>query len=195
MRWVSSPIAASRLWDARDRQRRLLTVASYAAIGGISGALSGRAEALYRRLDDSAKTAARQVFLRLVTLGEPGSADSRRRALRSEVAAIGVERTAIDLVTDQFGSHRLLTFDRDPATREPTVEVAHEALLLSWRRLRGWIDEYRDDLRTHRRLAADAHEWSAAGRDPSHLLRGSRLEQFDSWARALDSAVFHARAT
>ena len=174
--------ALTELFDLRAGST--LTLDSYRRIGGISGALSGRAEALYRRLDDSAKTAARQVFLRLVTLGEPGSADSRRRVLRSEFAALGVERTAIDLVTDQFGSHRLLTFDRDPATREPTVEVAHEALLLSWRRLRGWIDEYRDDLRTHRRLAADAHEWSAAGRDPSHLLRGSRLEQFDSWVRA-----------
>ena len=32
--------------------------------------------------------------------------------------------------------HRLLSFDRDPATRGPTVEVAHEALLGSWERLR-----------------------------------------------------------
>ncbi len=34
---------------------------------------------------------------------------------------------------DAFGRHRLLTFDREPSTREPTVEVAHEALLGSGR--------------------------------------------------------------
>src|SRR5581483_2605023 len=36
--------AASKLWDARDRERRLLTVASYTAIGGISGALATHAD-------------------------------------------------------------------------------------------------------------------------------------------------------
>src|SRR5437899_12894803 len=67
--------ALTELFDLRAGST--LTLGSYRRIGGISGALSGRAEALYRRLDDSAKTAARQVFLRLVTLGEPGSEERR----------------------------------------------------------------------------------------------------------------------
>src|SRR5262249_11527817 len=32
--------AATRLWDTRDRTRRLLTQASYAAMGGVAGALA-----------------------------------------------------------------------------------------------------------------------------------------------------------
>ncbi len=51
----------------------------------------------------------------------------------------------MDGVIETFGRHRLLSFDRDPDTREPTVEIAHEALLREWARLRGWIDEARED--------------------------------------------------
>jgi WD40 repeat protein len=67
-------------------------------------------------------------------------------------------------------------------TREPTVEVAHEALLRAWPRLRGWVDSAREDLRNHRRLAIEAAQWEDAGRDPSFLLRGSRLERSEAWA-------------
>ncbi|MET0800221.1 MAG: ABC transporter substrate-binding protein, partial [Actinomycetota bacterium] len=77
---------------------------------------------------------------------------------------------------------RLLAFDRDPTTRGPTVEVAHEALLRSWDRLRLWIDDARGDLLQHRRLAAAAADWEASGRDPGLLPRGRRLEELASWA-------------
>ena len=90
---------------------------------------------------------------------------------------------------DTYGRHRLLTFDRDPSTREPTVEVAHEALLGAWERLRGWIDEAREDVRMHRRLSDAAREWERSGREPSFLLSGSRLEQFDSWASTTSLAL------
>ena len=46
-------------------------------------------------------------------------------------------------VIDGYGAARLLTFDRDPVTREPTVEVAHEALIREWPRLRSWLDDDR----------------------------------------------------
>ena len=51
---------------------------------------------------------------------------------------------------------RLLTFDRDPATGAPTVEIAHEALLNHWPRLREWTDGQRDQLRARRALRGDA---------------------------------------
>ena len=89
---------------------------------------------------------------------------------------------AIESALDAYGRHRLLTFDRDPATREPTVEVAHEALLGTWERLRGWIDEARDDIRVRNALASAAADWDAAGRDESFLLRGARLERVATWA-------------
>ena len=89
---------------------------------------------------------------------------------------------------DTFAGHRLLTFDREPSTREPTVEIAHEALLSAWERLRTWIDDAREDLRQERSLAREAAEWRGSGGDPS-FLRGARLEQLESWAATTDLAI------
>jgi serine/threonine protein kinase/WD40 repeat protein/DNA-binding winged helix-turn-helix (wHTH) protein len=173
----------------QNRTDATLTAAAYRAVGGVGGALAGRAEELYRRLDEAGREVVRQLFLRLAILGEAGSEDRRRRVLRTELAALDVDQQAMDGAIQSFGEHRFLSFDRDPVTRGPTVELAHEVLLRSWPRLQGWIDSGRQDLRTYRRLSAEAAEWNAAGRDPSFLLRGSRLEQFESWAAGTDIAL------
>ena len=91
-------------------------------------------------------------------------------------------------VIDQYGRYRLLTFDHDPATRAPTVEVAHEALLREWPRLRSWLDESRDDVRMQRLLGAATQEWQDADRDPRLLLREARLDQFALWIEDTDVA-------
>jgi WD40 repeat protein/DNA-binding SARP family transcriptional activator len=168
--------ALTELFDSR--QDATLSVATYQQIGGIAGALARRAEAVFAGLSDGAQEAARQLFLRLVTPGE-GVEDTRRRATSGEMTGLAPEQMPAVLAV--FGTARLLSFDRDPTTREPTVEVAHEALLREWRRLGGWIDATRDDLRIQRRLQAAATDWVAAGRDTSFLATGSRLDQYETW--------------
>ena len=169
-----------------QRRGAVVELTSYRAMGGVSGALVRRAEALYDGLDAAAKSMARQVLLRLVTLGE-GDEVARRRVLRHELTALSARD--VDHVLDTFGRHRLLSFDRDPVTRGPTVEIAHEALLSEWDRVRSWIDEGREDMRRQRRLSSAATEWIAAGRDPDYLLHGSPLEQLATWAAATDLAL------
>ena len=68
-----------------------------------------------------------------------------------------------------------------PVTRGPTIEVAHEALLREWKRLREWLAESRTDVRLQRLLAVAGHEWLEANRDEGFLLRGARLNQFEGW--------------
>ena len=94
------------------------------------------------------------------------------------MAAAGTDMTR---VLDEFARHRLLTFDRDPVTRGPTVEIAHESLLSEWDRLADWVDECRADLEAHRRLATAVDEWSARGNDRDFLLTGARLARYDGW--------------
>jgi len=203
--------ALTELWERREG--RVLMLTAYRESGGVSGALARRAEELYGGLGEEEREAVRQLFLRLVTLGE-GTEDTRRRVLQAEVEGVlaltptplppspspenrergrGVPAAAFDrtrggrgegvrAVLDAFGRHRLLTFDRDPLTRGPTVEVAHEALLREWGRLRNWLEESRADVRLQRLLAAAAGEWEGAGREPSYLLTGARLAQFAGWA-------------
>ena len=172
--------ALSELFERR--QASTLTLESYRTIGGVPGAVARRADQLVARLDRPGKEAARQVFLRLVTISEEGSADVRRRVLLAELDALDLPDGSVQRVLDLFGRHRLLSFDRDPISRRPTVEVAHEALLREWARLRGWIESAWEDVVMHRRLAAAVGEWQTAERDASVLLRGSRLDLFERWA-------------
>jgi len=170
------------------RTANLLRLESYQNIGRVTGAVARRADELYNALSPAQKSVARQVFLRLVTLGE-GVEDTRRRALRSELAAVAKDKDALQTILDNFGKFRLFTFDHDAQTREPTVEVAHEALIREWVQLREWLDAGRGDIRTQRQLSAAANEWQTAKRDPSFLLRGSRLTQFDEWTKTTDLAL------
>jgi WD40 repeat protein/serine/threonine protein kinase len=171
--------AMTELYDRRTGNT--LTLEAYHTIGGAMGALARRAEELYLQLDAGQREAVRQLFLRLVTLGE-GAEDTRRRAMLGELLHLGGHADVMQSVVDVLGKARLLTFDRDPSTRSATVEVAHEELLRRWGRLRGWLDTSREDIRQQRRLASLADDWVQSGRDASVLLRGSRLEEVAAWA-------------
>jgi serine/threonine protein kinase len=176
-----------------QREGNTLTLNTYHSIGGVLGALGRRAEAVYQDLGKAEQLVARQLFLRLVTLGE-GTEDTRRRALRSELTALQRQDSdflaeRIDSVIEAYGQARLLSFDRDPVTRRPTVEVAHEALLREWPRLRKWLDDGRAEVRMQRVLANIAEDWLEAERDPSFLLRGARLDQFVSWVAETELAL------
>ena len=182
----------TELFDRREGN--LMTWAAYEAVGGVAGALSRRADSLYDALDEAGRAMTRQLFLRLVTPSDSGE-DTRRRVPLSEMASIvdggqapmATSATQLSHVIDTFARYRLLSFDRDPDTRTPTVEVAHEALLRSWERLRIWLDESRNDIRRQRQLATTVDQWHDAGRDTSYLLRGNRLHAFATWAT--DSSV------
>jgi WD40 repeat protein/DNA-binding SARP family transcriptional activator len=171
--------ALTELFDRREDSR--LTLAAYQAGGGVRGTLASRAESLYAGLDEQAQPVARQVFLRLVQVGE-NTEDTRRRVPWSEMVSLAGSDTSAHALIDHYAEHRLLTLDHNPTTNSATVELAHEALIREWRRFHTWIDESRGDLRQQRVLAAAAEEWRAAGQDRSYLLTGSRLAQVDGWA-------------
>ncbi|MCB9461534.1 MAG: protein kinase [Anaerolineaceae bacterium] len=167
------------------RTGRMMTLNTYQEIGGTSGALARRADEIYSQLDDAEAEAARQIFLRLVTLGD-GTEDTRRRVLISELLSLTTDRGIIQRVLDTFGKYRLMTFDRDPVTRNATVEVAHEALIRQWDRMRGWLEESREVLRLQRQLNGATRDWLQADHDPSFLATGIRLQQLEDLAATSD---------
>jgi len=169
------------LFDRREGD--VVTLDAYNAMGGIRGALAQRAEDLWSELGDDEQVAARQLVLRLVTIS--GERDwSRRRVLASELTSMPGDLVATQRAIEVFGAQRLLAFDRDQVTGSPTVEVAHEALLTEWPRLRGWIDEAGSDIVRHSTLVAAMNEWNTADRNPDYLLAGQRLVDYESWADA-----------
>jgi WD40 repeat protein/serine/threonine protein kinase len=170
------------------RQGRLLTHEAYREIGGTVGALAKRAEDIYNELPEQARQLTRQMFLRLVTLGE-GTEDTRRRTPRSELLALASDADVMDEVIDIFAAYRLLSLDNDPGTRTPTVEVAHEAILREWERLRLWIVDNREEIKMQQQLAHSTEEWLNAKKDTSFLASGLRLEQFEKWAKETTQAL------
>ncbi|GAA3884032.1 hypothetical protein GCM10022243_55980 [Saccharothrix violaceirubra] len=156
----------------RRRRGTTLTLAGYEAAGGVQHAIAQTAERTYTSLEKQQRVLARQVFLRLTALGD-GTEDTKRRLPRAELD----NDVDVDVVLDRLAHARLLTLDRDG------VEISHEALIRSWPRLRGWLAEDRDGLRTMRQLTEAAATWDSLGRDPDALYRGTRLDTAVEWTR------------
>lgn len=170
--------AITELFDRREG--RLLTHEAYQQIGGAVGALANRADEIYRGLTEDGQELTHQMFMRLVTPGE-GAEDTRRRVLHAELLSLTDSTDLMEEIIDQFSAYRLLSLDHDPETRQPTVEVAHEAILREWERLRQWLNESREDIRLQNQIAALVTEWEGANKDASYLLHGTRLEQLEAW--------------
>lgn len=159
----------SELFDRREGTR--LTLGAYEELGGLSGAVATRAEALYETAGPGQRAATRRVFGRMTNPGAE-AADLRRRVI---IADFGQDPD-VDWVLERYGAARLVTFDRDVSTREPTVEVAHEALLREWPRLAEWLRDDTEVLRAADAVAVAANIWVDGGRAPADLYRGGRLE-------------------
>ncbi len=171
--------ALTELFDQRVGD--VLSVDTYRSIGGVRGALTRRANELYDSFDSVEQEAARQLLLRLVSIADHDEW-SRRRVHASEIVALDVDLVAMQRVIELFTQHRLLSLDRDQVSGAPTVEVAHEALLSEWERLRDWIEQNRESLLRHRELVVAAGVWRQSGRDQDYLYTGRRLDDALAWA-------------
>ncbi|MEV0224069.1 WD40 repeat domain-containing protein [Streptomyces sp. NPDC050704] len=159
----------------RHRSGRALTETAYETAGGLRGAVVRTAEQVYDELTAPQAELARRILLRLVAPGD-GTPDTRRPTQHAELDFGGPADTRV--VLERLVRARLITFD------DGTVDLAHEALITAWPRLRAWIDAERDRLRVHRSLSEAAHTWQLLGRENAALYAGSRLSAArDAFAR------------
>jgi WD40 repeat protein/class 3 adenylate cyclase len=165
--------ALVELWHrSTDSWLRLET---YERTGGVRGAVARLAERSYGELTTTQQDVAKAIFLRLVATGDDDVIGRRRVPLeefdadRDPVTAAVLARLATD---------RLLT------RNEGTVEVAHEALLREWPRLRAWIDDDAQGRQLRGHLTTAAKQWAAADRDPAEVYRGARLSAALDWSTA-----------
>ncbi|MFD5478655.1 nSTAND1 domain-containing NTPase [Streptomyces hawaiiensis] len=154
----------------RRRKGRMLALAAYEAAGGVRGAIAATAEETYEQLTADQAAAARRLLLRMVEpgLGTPDTGRPFTRAERAEWTC-----PHLPVVLEVLTRARLLTVD------ESGVRLAHEALISAWPRLHGWVEEERERLRRHRRLAEDVRAWLEHDRDPGSLYRGTRLKRLE----------------
>jgi hypothetical protein len=114
-----------------------------------------------------------------------GVPDTRRRARTNELQS-DYDAEAVTEAVERFGQGRLLVFDRDAATREPTVEIAHEALLVTWPRLKAWLDEDRSVLRSISYISLASKAWEAT----TLMMRGTSYAAL-GWPTRLRSRSRH----
>ncbi len=157
----------------KRRSSHVMTLKGYREAGGVDGAIARTAEDTLERLTPQARPIAQTIFLALTELGE-GAEDTRRVARRDELARAG-DPAAVDGVLNTLAAARLVMID------DKGVQVAHEALIRRWPRLREWLADSRQRLRFERQLEEDAQEWEAFNRDPGALYRGARLAQAREW--------------
>ncbi|HEY4458446.1 MAG TPA: hypothetical protein VGN81_29310 [Pseudonocardiaceae bacterium] len=167
----------------RRRRGTTLTLTGYTEVGGVIQAIARTAETAYTALSQRQQRWARQLFIRLVALGD-GTEDTKRRLPREELELTDPDHTTVIEVLAQA---RLLVLDRD------SVEIAHESLIRCWPRLRDWLNTDREGARVHRQLTDAANSWESLHRDPGALYRGSRLTQADQWMTAGGADVLTTR--
>ncbi|MFD5245607.1 hypothetical protein ACFWIW_13730 [Amycolatopsis sp. NPDC058340] len=163
----------------RRRHGNTLTLTGYESTGGIERSVAQTSEHTFTSLSEHQQRLANQIFLRMTALGE-GTEDTKRRITREEVDA---DDPDVAVVLDRLASSRLVTLD------DNGIEIAHEALIRGWPRLREWLAEDREGLRVHRQLTEATDAWESVGRDDGWLYRGARLSIARDWAGEHESAL------
>ncbi len=175
------PLLEHALWELwAGRRGRTLTLEAYRASGGVQGAVAARAEAVYGAFTPARQAIAQRVLLRLTQPGEE-TAETRRRVAMDELVTQPDERAEVSAVVGALVDARLLTTGTDGARGAQWIEVAHEALIRGWERLRRWMEEDGEGLRLHRRLTEAARSWQRLGCDDGALYRGLQLAAALEW--------------
>ncbi|GAA4497950.1 hypothetical protein GCM10023191_042260 [Actinoallomurus oryzae] len=157
----------TELW--RGRRGGSLTLRDYEALGGVNGALIQLAE---RAVVDHG--AVRRL---LTLLARPAGDDFVRRPV-----ALGRLDPELFQTAQRLAADRLVVIGSAP-DGTATVELAHQALIEHWPRLREWLIEDRDFLSWLHRLETHYQQWKAAAQDPGALLRGTALAASLEWTR------------
>jgi hypothetical protein len=164
--------AAAKLWDVRDRDRRMLTLDSFRAIGGVSGALAAHADDVVRNQSAMEQVLTQKIFRQLVT-------PERTRAI-VELSDLHSLAPDVPRVLDLLVRARLLVVQ----TRDGgggSVELVHESLIERWPMLRRWLDVDHEDSAFLQDVVAAAKQWDSKGRPPGLLWSGEAMEDARRW--------------
>ena len=158
-----------QLWGKRDRETQTLLRAEHDAIGGVSGALARHAEQVLRGMTDPEIEQARALLLRMVTA-------EGTRAVATEATLLGGLPESATTVLQRLVAARLVA-PRRASDQGRAYELAHEALIGSWRALRRWLDESRDDIAFLTQAMASAQLWHDRGRRDDEAWEGEALAE------------------
>ena len=180
------------LWS--EMQRRLVPLSAYKQLGsdgrkGLAVAMATKADATQSELSTDQQSIARRIFLRLIQFGE-GRADTRRQQPVEALRSDGEDSALFDRTLKQLTDSRLLTLsgeetgsEQDEADIGRKVDIAHEALISGWPKLRKWLTEYQEAEQTRRRLHDKVKEWILFERKDGFLGKVELLEA-ERWLKS-----------
>ncbi len=180
------------LWE--QLQRRYLPLAAYEALQrsygvpgsptrtGLQAVISYRADAAINELSEKEQVIAQRVFLRLVQFGE-GRPDTRRQQKAADLR-FGNDDATVDHVVRHLATARLLALSGREGDVDRSVDIAHEALIISWPTLRTWVDEKGKAEQTRRQLEAKVLDWMQQRRG---LLDSIELGIVEGWLASPDA--------
>lgn len=180
------PLLAFSLRELYDRASddNYLSLDEYNALGDAKEGLTPLENAVRKAADDvlaearpgdEELTALRDAFVpAMVRVNEQGEY-VRRQARWDELPSKS------HALLERLAKARLLILSQDGAAR--MVEVAHEALLRKWPRLRSWLDDAREFLAGKQQLEGDLRDWERAteGDKTGALLSGLKLNRARGW--------------
>jgi WD40 repeat protein len=154
------------LWQSDDILNRTLNIQTYRNIGGVRGALQEHVDKIYNKFTHQEQVETKKIFLRLVDVVQAsgnanlvGKAVSRR-ALLTEFPIHNLLRMTLQkLINNNLLVSNSKKDNESNESNESTVEIAHEALISSWHRLKTWIEDAKEVIIIKNRLTDDAQRW------------------------------------
>ncbi|WP_448266408.1 nSTAND1 domain-containing NTPase [Nostoc sp. DSM 114159] len=174
----------TELWRKREVNR--LTLAEYSRLGGVKGTLQKRADEVYDALDSKEEQlAAKRIFIELTQLGE-GTEDTRRQVFKTDLVNSQQSAEVVEQVLMKLTDARLVVTSELQARGESektvtVVDVAHEALIRHWPKLRSWVSENRAAIRIERKIEAASEEWESKSKSKDYLFTGSKLAEAENY--------------
>uniref|UniRef100_UPI000B1441EA nSTAND1 domain-containing NTPase n=1 Tax=Geitlerinema sp. PCC 9228 TaxID=111611 RepID=UPI000B1441EA len=180
---------------------RTLNWQTYQDLQGVRGALKTQIEQIYQQMSLEQQQATKSILLKLVNIvqAEGGDRVVSRQAHRDEFAEGTTSDTLQRLIDENLLVSSLAYEDRetypgmaaDRARKQVAiVELAHEILLVSWDRLKQWIEQEKEAIALKNFLTDETQRWQRVRNERGEqaareeLLQGTRLEQIQALRRA-----------
>ena len=145
--------------DILEPRGELLTYATYQRLGKLQGAIATQAEAVLQRCEPEDRAALGSVLFSLVDMGTAEGSIERAIARRVPLTTFRSgtpQRRLVEALLDPDA--RLLVSDTEKGGN-PTVRVAHEALISQWAQARDFVQSNAEALRIRHRIEERHARW------------------------------------
>lgn len=169
---------ASKLWENRDKSRKLLTRRIYDEMGGVGGALARHADSVLAGMTTQDQSSVKRLFQRLVT------SDGTRAVITvSEIRAIMGQEVASRILKTLVQARLLTVSNIGEHGEDAQVEIVHESLISRWQTLKRWLEEDNENAAMLQQLREASKQWDLRGRPNGLLWSGDALDEARLWLK------------